>query len=60
MLDSLMKVKKEIVVHKEYLKGRQFGFKVLSSLTKYNDEYQTVVFENILLNEKDNIKIIKQ
>ena len=60
ILDSLMKDKKEIMVHKEYLKGCQFDFKVLSSLAKYNGEYKTAVFEYIVLSEKDNIKIIKQ
>lgn len=55
-----MKDKKEIMVHKEYLKGCQFDFKVLSSLAKYNGEYKTAVFEYIVLSEKDNIKIIKQ
>ena len=60
ILDSLMKDKKEMILHKEFLRGCQFDFKVLSSLKKYNGEYKTAVFEYVVISDKENIKIVKQ
>ena len=60
ILDALMKDKKEMILHKEFLRGCQFDFKVLSSLKKYNGEYKTAVFEYVIISDKENIKIVKQ
>jgi hypothetical protein len=60
ILDSLMKDKKEITIHREYLRGLRFNFNVLSSFVEYNGGFEKAVFEYIILREKDNIKILKK